>query len=156
MSQVFAAINHRLSEEYPRERGYMDTCEGEPFWGETVAFVEVAFVPFGVFEVDEGEIGEGIEAVAEGDATGGCGAEGVVVVGVEGGVEVEVFLDVDDVEQFEAGGDEGGVDFVLPSRFYPSSSPATVCATASAVDEETLERSLMHPTRETVDSNKAR
>lgn len=91
--------------------GDSQTHVGEALGREAVAGVEVALVPLDALQAGPGVVGDGVEAAAEGDAAGGAGAVGIGQGRVEGGMVVEVFLQVDDVVACgqELGADGAGV-----------------------------------------------
>lgn len=63
----------------------------EPLWRETIGPARLgASLPLDALKVDPVVVGEGIQARAKGDAARGCGAVGVGICFVEGGVVVEV------------------------------------------------------------------
>lgn len=81
--QIIKIRINTLLEAHPHNR--------EPLRRETIGSARLgASLPLDTLKVDPVVVGEGVQARAKGDAARGCGAEGVGVCLVEGGVVVEV------------------------------------------------------------------
>ena len=76
----------------------LDPHEGEPLRSQAiVARCIRTLVPFDPLEVDPVEVGQSVQARPERYATAGRRPERMVVILVQGGVVVEIFLNMDDV-----------------------------------------------------------
>ena len=68
----------------------LQTHEREALRGQAVSVIEVTLAPRDPFKCRPGIVGDGVEAAAKGNATGSCGALGVIV----GLIDVRMIVEI--------------------------------------------------------------